>query len=293
MKPVSFEQKKCERILSLLDSYLSSELLVETNHEVLQHLEECKACSAALQNRVRVKALLQRAIANDVPAPELKARLQHRLRNNLTEARKPKPSWQAWPMAAAAALVLLVGGYALLRNPGIFSPATEHARLSEVSEQAMRVLRIGLGDHVQCAINHRFHERSLSEATMSELLGEGYYGVARELKSNAPEGYALTAAHECNVGGRPFAHLILKKSTGFVSVILTRKQGESYPAAAGNIASFAGKLHQSSLDGFQVAGFETNQHLGFFVSGLGEQENFRIATTLAPVVQQHLTKLEL
>ena len=116
MKPISFEQKRCERILNLLDSYVSNELLVETNHEVLQHLEECRACSAALQNRTRTKSLLQRAVASEAPPPELRARLQSRLRSTIAEKPESRRSWQGWPMAAAAALVLMLGGYALVRN---------------------------------------------------------------------------------------------------------------------------------------------------------------------------------
>lgn len=149
-----------------------SELLVETNHEVLQHLEECPSCSAALQNRVQTKSLLQRAVTSESPAPESKARLQNRLRNSIAEQPKSRQSWQAWPMASAAALVLLLGGYALV--PHIFSPATDQSRLPEVSTQTMQVLKIGLGDHVQCAINHRFAERPLSEEAMADSLGTGF-----------------------------------------------------------------------------------------------------------------------
>jgi hypothetical protein len=293
MKPISFEQKKCERILRLLDSYLGSELLVETNHEVLRHLEECRSCSAALQNRTRTKSLLQRAVNSESPAPELKVRLQSRLRSSIVEEHKSRQSWQAWPMAIAATLVMLLGGYALVRNgTQIFSPVTDQARLSEVSTQAIQILKIGLGDHVQCAIDHRFAERSLSEEAMAELLGTGYSGVASELKLNAPGGYLLTAAHRCRVGNRQFAHLILKKQDGFVSVILTRKQGESYPNE-GSIESFGVKLHEAQLDGFQVAGFETPDHLGFFVSRLGAQENLQIASKMAPVLRNYLARLEL
>jgi len=78
-------------------------------------------------------------------------------------------------------------------------------------------------------------------------------------------------------------------------VILTRKQGESYPAEGSGkaIESFGVKLHQAQLDGFQVAGFETSQHLGFFISGLGAQENLAVATKLAPTLRDALTKVEI
>lgn len=196
-------------------------------------------------------------------------------------------------MASAAALILLLGGHTLVRNgPQILSPVTDQARLSEVSTQTMQVLKIGFGDHVQCAVSHRFADRSLSEEAMADSLGTGYSGVANELKPNAPEGYRLTAAHRCKAGSRQFGHLILKKQDVFVSVIMTHKQGESYPSD-GSIESFGVKLHQFQLEGFQVAGFETSHHLGFFVSELGTQENLQIASKLAPALRNYLTWLEL
>ncbi|MCI0421215.1 MAG: hypothetical protein L0312_18650, partial [Acidobacteria bacterium] len=69
-------------------------------------------------------------------------------------------------------------------------------------------------------------------------------------------------------------------------MILTRKLGESYPAEAskGTFESLGVKLHQADLDGFQVAGFEIKEHLGFFVSALEAQENLQIASKLAPTL---------
>ena len=36
----------CEKIRRYLDSYVTNELLVETNHEVLRHIEGCPACAS-------------------------------------------------------------------------------------------------------------------------------------------------------------------------------------------------------------------------------------------------------
>ena len=41
----------CDQTRKYLDSYISSELLVETNHELLRHLEACAACSAEADAR--------------------------------------------------------------------------------------------------------------------------------------------------------------------------------------------------------------------------------------------------
>src|SRR5262245_3615085 len=99
MTPILLAQKKCERILNLLDSYLSNELLVETNHEVLRHVEECRTCAAGLQNRTQVRSALQRAVSSEILAPELKARLQSRLRSSGNQRENRKQVWHAWPMA--------------------------------------------------------------------------------------------------------------------------------------------------------------------------------------------------
>jgi hypothetical protein len=188
----------------------------------------------------------------------------------------------------------MLGGFVFVRNWGNHSGGNQ-AEMAAVSDQAMKILKIGLGDHVRCAIGHKFAERVLSSEQMANLLGERYAGMASIIKASAPAGYQLTAAHQCKVDGRTFAHLIIKKPEGFVSLIFTRKQGESYPSEASQstFESFGVKLHQARLDGFEVAGFETKQHLGFFVSGLGQQGNLQIASRLAPPLQRYLSSLEI
>jgi len=171
----------------------------------------------------------------------------------------------------------------------------ERGELATVSEQALTILKIGLGDHLRCAIAHRFSEQNLKDEQMSELLGEGYSGMTSIVQTSIPVGYQLTAGHRCQVDGRSFAHLILKKPEGFVSLIVTRKQGESYAVGSSEktFSSFGANLHEAQLEGFEVAGFETKEHLGFFVSGLGRQENFTVASRMAPALQEYLLKLEI
>jgi hypothetical protein len=53
------------------------------------------------------------------------------------------------------------------------------------------------------------------------------------------------------------------------------------------------ELHQAQLDGFQVAGFETGRHLGFFISSLGAQENLAVAAKLAPALRNGLARVEI
>src|SRR5262245_39446825 len=54
---------ECRRFRDIADSYLSEELLVETNHDVLRHLESCPTCRAELAARRQVRRVLRSAFA--------------------------------------------------------------------------------------------------------------------------------------------------------------------------------------------------------------------------------------
>ena len=70
----------CEQTRKYLDSYISSELLVETNHDLLRHLDGCAACSAEAEARARLRNRLKAAVqSQDVP-PELPALVRERIR---------------------------------------------------------------------------------------------------------------------------------------------------------------------------------------------------------------------
>ena len=98
----------CDQTRKYLDSYVSSELLVETNHELLRHLESCASCSAEADARVRLRARLKAAVQNQDVPPELPALIRQRIRE-----RESRPAfgagWTRWAMAAAASLVIGAG----------------------------------------------------------------------------------------------------------------------------------------------------------------------------------------
>ena len=54
MNVISHGDSACEKIRGYLDSYISNELLVETNHEVLRHLEGCPDCREELEALLRI-----------------------------------------------------------------------------------------------------------------------------------------------------------------------------------------------------------------------------------------------
>jgi len=69
MKVVHTSEQNCARTRKYLDYYLSDELSIETTLEVTRHLAACKACSAEIQRRGRLRGRLRTAVQREpVPA---------------------------------------------------------------------------------------------------------------------------------------------------------------------------------------------------------------------------------
>ncbi|HKP86676.1 MAG TPA: zf-HC2 domain-containing protein [Blastocatellia bacterium] len=281
MSVVNFEQHQCNKIRSYLDSYLNDELLVETNHEVLKHLQSCKGCAQALEDRARVKTLLQRAVRRDEAPAALRERIERDVRKNASA------SWSfnagaRWALAAAAMIAVIIGSWA-----AVHSLVSRKAGSPEASlEQTARVLNIGLSDHINCAIVHEQANRRFTPEQMAEKMGADYVGLVPIVKEKAPAGYEVVVAHKCHVNKREFIHMILKNHENVLSLIITKKNGEAFPQIAGT------PLYEARMQDYEAAGFETRDYLGFVVSNLSKDDNLQIASTLTPVVRDFLSKME-
>jgi len=113
MNIVNIEDGYCRRIRSYLDSYLNNELLVETNYEVLKHMEICDSCSRSLRDRARLKDKLKSAVMRDY-AP---VALRERINDNLRAGRRFKLGTLTIVMAAAAALLVIALSVHLCSSP--------------------------------------------------------------------------------------------------------------------------------------------------------------------------------
>jgi len=57
---------QCREVRDLADSFLSEQLLVETNHQVLRHLEGCPACRTELEAHRELRAAIRRAFIHNL-----------------------------------------------------------------------------------------------------------------------------------------------------------------------------------------------------------------------------------
>lgn len=295
MSVLEFEQGYCKRIRIYLDSYVNNELMVETTHEVLRHLENCKECAAELEAKTRMKDLLRRAVLRDGAPAAMRDRIRRDIRSSSDSWWSPRTHVMQWALAAAAALVLFVGGWSVLHsyNPRRPQPRSAEATLLRPEIPNAGLLNIGLADHLNCAVVHGQQDRRLTPEQMSERLGSDYAGLVPVVKEKAP-GFEIVVAHTCHVETREFVHLILRNQERVCSLVITKKNGESFPAdeavAIERAASVA--TYRARTRDYEVTGFETRDFLGFVVSNLSASENRMLASSLAPAVRDFLAKLE-
>jgi hypothetical protein len=294
MKLMNFGDSACERTRRYMDSYVSSELLVETNHEVLRHLESCPSCAAELEVRTRIKSRLKTAVQSQSVPRELQARVREALRH---ESRASFASTR-WAVAAAAMLIIgLAIWVALPRSTRLALPDLADRRgqdvfIQKVSASLSAVLKVGLGDHIHCSIFRKYPKNLPSVGEMAEKLGPAYQDLVPLVKSRVSEDYRIILAHQCGYQGRRFVHLTLSNGANLVSLVITRKQpGESLQALGVSGHPSGVPIYQAAAQNYDVAGFETDQFLAYVVSDLGAKQNLQIADILAPSVRQFLAAI--
>jgi hypothetical protein len=297
MKIVDLESGQCRRVRSYLDTYLSNELTAETNLEVLKHLERCETCSRALEDRARIKAQLRRVVLN-MEAPDT---LEKRIRNDIGQTRRFNFNFApTWMLAAAAAVVVAVMLGVFFRPGAGRSSGSTPRQLSLIADVAPadtagQILKVGFDDHVFCAVDHGMANKHFTTSEISEQLGPQYEGLAEVAKEKMPQDFEILVGHQCHYQNREFVHLIMRRQQEVVSLIVTRKNGESFPAGAAAAAMNAAgnPVYEASWYNLQVAGFETSNYLVFVVSNAEKRENEEIASKMMPAVGDFLRNIQI
>ena len=107
----------------------------------------------------------------------------------------------------------------------------EQAILRKASGPLAAILKVGLRDHLQCAVFRKYSKQPLPASQMAADLGPA--APLCLVQAKLPHDFQVIQGHHCSAGGRQYTHLIMASAGGkLVSLILTRKQpGESLAAA--------------------------------------------------------------
>lgn len=307
---------QCKEFRERLDSYLKDELLVETNHDVIQHLEACAACRRELAARREIRRQLRRAFA---VAPEFQVRsdFAFRLRNEMKAqalgkpnssfnlfAHVMRPQWFA--LAACLVAAVMTGVFALRSNKSVESTGqlarveeNRHGGEQSVSNQralggaavqlaSFEMTERAVGDHRNCAIKYDLPEEPISLEEAGRKYDAAYTDLAQAVRAG---GGALASQikyvedHSCVYQGQRFAHVILEYKGHTISLLVAETDATDKDVHGEAISC-------SQINGYRVSCFGTKRHTVFVVSDLTEAENLSIARNLTPVLSAHIARTE-
>ncbi len=149
---------KCQDFREVIDSYLSDELLTETNHDVLRHLEVCADCRREIEVRRDLLAQIRSVVKNS-PQFQIREEFSGNLRARLKQSAAPKnvfwTSGNFW-LAVAAMLILTVG----LSIWFVSNQTVPSAEITQKTENSQPVFLedTALGDHQNCAVKYNLAE---------------------------------------------------------------------------------------------------------------------------------------
>lgn len=278
----------CRNFKEILDSYLSGELAVETNHTVQQHAEQCADCRSEMGARRHLRGLLREAATKLTISIEGRERLRARLRADET----PRVPFVARflprrvPLAAAAAMIftLLIGG-----AYGFFLLRQQRVSAAELSPVLMKE---AAGDHNNCAPGYLNHEgrTKLSEA---DLRYDSACADLDQVAEAGAQGLRLRAMHVCGSGERRFAHLVYLRNQQLISLLVTERDGRAMErGAVPSDDGLRAGLQEAMSDHCTIGAYQTAKHVVLVVSELSEKENQELAARLAAPVCEYLRRAE-
>ncbi len=316
---------QCREFREIADSYLSNELMVETNHGVIAHLEQCAECRQELKARRELRGQLREAFIKSPEnqlRPEFAARLSTQLRDyslgkhdaRLVSPRGWQPSvtrTQATWLALAACLLLAMGlGLVVVRKRLVESKAPGEIAVSKpkpndspglnpgipVSIVKTELAKSAVGDHRDCAIKFRLAEKPIDLEVAGQKYDPVYLNLTKAVLSQqglAPLDAQFVEAHSCVFDGRRFAHIVLKYHGQVVSFLVTDfKPTKGVQPELARSSADPQVITCSQFDGYKVSCFQTARHAVFIVSELPEGDNLALARALAPSVFAHIMRTE-
>ena len=287
MTRTRFGEQACQKVLAKLDSYIDNELLTESSLELMEHFQRCTACTRESQERRNMRARLQTAVREVRVPPGLEDRVRDRLRQT------PEPRPKRFHLMAIAATLAVCFGWWVDYQLGTLRPTTasQESYVAEISGQVASIVRVGLGDHLHCALI-RQRGRRLEDGV--DQLPVEFKELIPIVHQHLPADLSLVLAHECRYHGRNFVHLTFQNGRTLLSLVIAKKQGgeslvgTNLPRA---LSQTKIPMYTAGARGFQVAAFESRGFLVYTVSDLSQTGNLGVLAALAPSLQNFLNQM--
>jgi hypothetical protein len=205
--------------------------------------------------------------------------------------REPRPK-KFQLMAIAATLAVCFGSWVAYQLGALrLTTASQESYVAAISGQVTSIIRVGLGDHLHCAL---LRQRGRRAEDRVDKLPMEFKGLIPIVHQHLPADLPLVLAHECRYHGRNFVHLTFQNGRTLLSLVIAKKQdGESLDGANLPPAlSQAGlPMYTAGARGFHVAAFESRGFLVYTVSDLSQTDNLNVLAALAPSLQNFLNQM--
>lgn len=271
---------ECRDVRDMADSFVGEELLTETNHEILRHMDTCPACRADLAARRALRLALRQAFlkAPDLDStPEFRARLRITLQDTARTVKvRRRVRLSGWWALAATVLLAVTVGLAYRGREWVMATGA--------------LARAAVGDHRNCALEFRLIEKPISLEDAAQRYGAMYRVLEKlpPVNVTTPGGVVhVLERHACVYEGRRFAHVVLDYRGGRVSLLVT-ENGVRMAGAVFDAARLA--LHETRIDSMAVVSWRASHYSVFLVGDLAETDLAHLAQTIAaPLAQQLAT----
>ena len=265
----------CRDVREVADSFLCEELLTETNHEILRHLDTCPSCRTEIDARRRLRGALRTAFnrAPDLqPAGEFTDRLRDQLRQAAVHRHRSWTFSSRW-LALAAGVVLAAG-------------ITTAILLNRSSAPAEALARDAIGDHRNCALKYRLVRTPVPLEEAAQRFDSAYRLLLNAPPDDisTPDGPArVVERHSCEYGAHRFGHVILQYRGHVVSLLVTANDSTSDTASTAAIPRVIGR----PMEGLSVVSVNGSRHAVMLVSDLEKNELTQLAGIVSlPLVQR-------
>lgn len=233
----------CQHIREVMDSYLSGELSVETNHAFLHHMAECRDCAAELKGRRRLRALLSEVLDVKVDPERARARVTDAL------SREPGSWVRAARLGAVAATLVAAVAVAYWAGRPVDAAAYDDSA----------------ADHIACALTYP-EDAAYDKDRAAQNLVPPFEHIA-EAVGLSHGAYHVIDAHMCPYKGRNYAHVVIRGDGQTLSLFVERAERGVLPETPTTVlAGDPSDLHATTRMGYRISAVATRDHQLFLVS---------------------------